>query len=83
MFNRKESSAMGSEGADSAVAKIGETAGMVWERLAAASEPVSLTGLAQQLDVPRDLVMQAIGWLAREDKVQIVEQGRTRKISLK
>ncbi len=74
---------MGGEGAVNAVAKIGETAGKVWQRLAAANEPVSLTGLAQQLNVPRDLVMQAIGWLAREDKVEIVEQGRTRKISLK
>jgi len=74
---------MGGEGTDSAVAKIGETAGLVWKRLADANEPVSLTGLAQQLNVPRDLVMQAIGWLAREDKVQIVEQGRTRRISLK
>jgi len=32
---------------------------------------------------PRDLVMQALGWLAREDKLSIEEEGRSRILSLK
>ena len=64
------------------VARIGETAGMVWRYLETAGSN-SVTGLAQELDVPRDLVMQAIGCLAREDKVEIRETGRTKTISIK
>jgi len=56
----------------------------------------SLTGLAPRLKEPRDLVMQAIGWLAAldkrvlglttmdgRDKVEILESGRTKTISLR
>ena len=66
----------------SPVARIGETAGQVWHYLDL-NGPISVTGLAQELEVPRDLAMQAIGWLAREDKVEITETGRTKLISLK
>jgi hypothetical protein len=61
---------------------VGQTAGIVWQHLASAG-PASLTGLAKEIAVPRDLVMQAIGWLAREDKVVITQNGRNRTISLK
>jgi hypothetical protein len=64
------------------VARIGATAGKVWHYLRD-NDSVSLTTLAQRLDEPRDLVMQAIGWLAREDKVEITESGRTKTISLR
>jgi predicted ArsR family transcriptional regulator len=64
------------------VARIGATAGKVWHFLEEHG-PISVTGLAQELEVPRDLVMQAIGWLAREDKVEITEEGRTKTIYLK
>jgi hypothetical protein len=43
---------------------------------------VSLAQLAKRIEQPRDIIMQAIGWLAREDKVRIEENGRTRYISL-
>jgi hypothetical protein len=66
----------------SPVARIGEAAGRVWHYLDEHG-PMSVTGLAQELDEPRDLVMQAIGWLAREDKVEITENGRTKTIALK
>ena len=61
---------------------VGHTAGIVWQYLASAG-PMSLTGLAKQIGVPRDLAMQAIGWLAREDKVVITQEGRSRTISLR
>ena len=64
------------------IARIGDTAGMVWNYLEQ-NGPMSVTGLAQELGEPRDLVMQAIGWLAREEKVEITEAGRTKTISLK
>jgi hypothetical protein len=64
------------------VQQIGEAAGQVWHVLAEEAAPLSLAQLAKRVDQPRDVIMQAIGWLAREDKVRIEENGRTRTISL-
>jgi hypothetical protein len=64
------------------VAKIGETAGDVWRHLEIQG-PTSLTAIAVELGQPRDLVMLALGWLAREDKIDIVEESRKRTVSLK
>ena len=64
------------------VEQIGETAGDVWHLLAAEHEPVSLTQLVKRIDQPRDVIMQAVGWLAREDKLIIEEKGRTRYVIL-
>ena len=61
--------------------QIGETAGQVWHELSE-NGAMSLAKLAKRLDAPRDLVMQAVGWLARENKIQIVEQKRVKTISL-
>ncbi|REJ66930.1 MAG: hypothetical protein DWQ31_12920 [Planctomycetota bacterium] len=66
---------------DSAVKQIGETAGEVWQLLDA-SGPLSMTQLIKQIDAPRDTVMQALGWLAREDKVHIEEEGRKKTVEL-
>lgn len=61
---------------------IGVTAGRVWNCLNENGR-MSLAKLTKELDCPRDVVMQAVGWLAREDKVAIDEEKRTRYISLK
>lgn len=61
--------------------QIGLTAGEVWHVLSD-NGGMSLAKLAKQIDVPRDVVMQAVGWLARENKIQIVEQKRVKTISL-
>lgn len=66
----------------SPVQRIGETAGVVWRYLQA-SGPVPLTTLTRDLDVPRDLLMQALGWLAREDKLDILETKRKKTVALK
>ena len=41
-----------------------------------------MTQLAKEVDAPRDRVMQAVGWLAREEKIRIDEQTRRKVISL-
>ncbi len=64
------------------VGQIGETARDIWHLLAEENEPISLAQLAKRIDQPRDIVMQAIGWLAREEKVNIEESGRTRYVTL-
>lgn len=60
---------------------IGEVAGHVWRELAKV-ETTSISKLVQSVDAPRDIVMQAIGWLARENKIEIIEKSRGRSISL-
>jgi Mn-dependent DtxR family transcriptional regulator len=49
--------------------KIGQTAGQIWEILNTKGE-VSLSQLPRLLKITSDLTYQALGWLAREDKVE-------------
>jgi len=63
------------------VEEIGIVAGLVWHYLAE-SNPVTLSRLARDLNMPRDLVMQAVGWLAREGKIAFHEGPRSKLISL-
>ena len=64
------------------VAHVGETAGVVWSVLNE-NGPLSMAKLVKAVGGPRDVVMQALGWLAREDKIWIEEEGRTRVVSLR
>jgi DNA-binding transcriptional ArsR family regulator len=64
------------------VAHIGETSGAVWKALAEKG-PLSMAKLVKAVGEPRDTVMQALGWLAREDKISIEEEGRSRIVSLR
>ncbi|HJN07929.1 MAG: winged helix-turn-helix domain-containing protein [Pirellulaceae bacterium] len=66
----------------SAIDQIGETAGEVWQCLDL-QESMSMAQLIKSIDAPRDVTMQAVGWLAREDKVEIDETTRGRQIRLK
>ena len=63
------------------IEQIGQTAGAVWQILADKGA-LTTARLVKEVGVPRDLVMQAIGWLAREDKIQ-VDDSRARVISLR
>jgi hypothetical protein len=61
--------------------QIGETAGAIW-RVLSNQGPLSTAKLIKAVEAPRDLVMQALGWLAREDKIQI-DDSRNRVVSLR
>jgi len=61
------------------VDQIGDTAGLVWNHLCE-NGPRTLNQLAKEVDAPRDVIMQAVGWLAREDKLSI-EEDRNRKVA--
>jgi predicted transcriptional regulator len=65
----------------SSIENIGEVAGSVWRALSEHG-PMSMTKLLKTVDEPRDTVMQAVGWLAREGKLQIDENGRNKSVSL-
>jgi len=64
------------------VEQIGQTAGEVWALLDE-NGPQSLAKTVKAVGKPRDLVMQSLGWLAREDKIEIVEEGRARVVKLR
>ena len=64
------------------VEQIGQTAGLVWHALNDGG-PQSLTKLAQTVGVRREAVLQAIGWLAREDKLWVEETKRARVFRLR
>jgi hypothetical protein len=66
----------------SCMTEIGETAGLVWTILSEKG-PMNLAKLVKTVDEPRDTVMQAIGWLAREDKLVFEENGRQRIVALR
>ena len=63
------------------VHQIGTVAGLVWQTLYE-EQPISVAKLARTVEAPRDIVMQAVGWLAREGKVDIEETSRGRVIRL-
>ena len=65
-----------------AVQQIGETAGAVWHALNE-NGSLSLAKLVEHVGGNRDVVMQAVGWLAREDKIDITETKRGRIVSLR
>ncbi len=66
----------------SCTAQIGEVAGEVWHALDK-SGPMTLVQLAKVVGAQRDTVMQAVGWLAREGKIEIEEVKRKRMIRLR
>ncbi len=61
---------------------IGETAGEVWKALVE-DGPMSLSKLVKTIGAPRDVVMQAVGWLAREDKISFEGTARNRQVALR
>lgn len=63
------------------IESIGVVAGLVWCYLDD-NGPVTLSRLARELDVPRDLAMQGVGWLAREGKVAFQEGPRNKLLVL-
>lgn len=73
---------MTTETLTSCVQQIGETAGDVWKVLDRQG-PVTIARLVKELEAPRDLVMQALGWLAREEKIGIEEESRSKVIYLR
>jgi len=62
--------------------KVGEAAGKVWQALSSEG-PQTVTQLKKQLNGSSEVVTFALGWLAREDKVEITQDKKTFKVKLK
>lgn len=65
------------------VEEIGHVAGEVWGALSTSHGGSSVAVLKKSVAAPADLVMLALGWLAREDKIVIDNSGRTPTVSLR
>ena len=64
------------------VKTIGDTAGLVWNFLRINGES-SLSTLEKKVEAPRSMVSMAVGWLAREGKIEVKDEKRAVRISLK
>jgi hypothetical protein len=62
--------------------QIGETAGKVWQLLNDEG-PQMPAQIKKKLNGSNELVSLAVGWLAREDKIEILSEKKSYKVSLK
>ncbi len=62
--------------------QVGEAAGQVWQTLTA-NGPMTLTQLKKKLNGQGDMLGYALGWLAREDKIDMLLQKKTLRLQLK
>jgi hypothetical protein len=62
--------------------EIGHVAGDVWGLLVRDGS-LTVAAIKKSIDAPPDLVLAAIGWLAREDKLEFSTQARSVKVSLR
>ena len=64
------------------ISEIGETAGRVW-RLLESDGPQTLDQVKKKLNAKSGLLEYALGWLAREDKIEFVPDKKTYRVHLK
>ncbi len=63
-------------------AEIGRAAGISWQYLEQHGE-TTLSKLKQGTKLSDQLLLMALGWLARENKLHFVQEKRSLKVSLK
>ena len=62
--------------------EIGDAAGRIWRYLDEHGE-MTLNKLKQGAKLPEQIVLMAIGWLAREGKLRLVREGKIVKVDLR
>ncbi len=62
--------------------RIGDVAGDVWTWLCDRGGEATVRAVEQGLESPQRLVDMAVGWLAREGKVELGRQGRAVRVRL-
>ena len=62
--------------------QVGETAGKIWQLLNEEG-PQTFPQLKKKLDGSGELLSFALGWLAREDKVDITQEKKIVTVALK
>jgi hypothetical protein len=61
---------------------VGEAAGKVWHALSK-DGPQTVTQLKTKLNGTSDVLNFALGWLAREDKIEITQDKKSFRVKLK
>jgi len=61
---------------------IGQAAGQVWTTLSQAEQPLTLTEVPKKANLKSPIAYQALGWLAREGKVEYRSKGRKTEVVL-
>jgi hypothetical protein len=61
---------------------VGETAGKIWEALSS-DGPQTVAQLKKKVNGKGDYVNYALGWLAREDKIDLVQDKKTVRVQLR
>lgn len=61
---------------------IGDAAGKIWHFLNE-NGPSTVTKMEKETGIAKNDIQRAIGWLAKEDKLNIETKGRVETISLK
>lgn len=62
--------------------EIGNAAGAIWQLLTDKG-PLPVTQLKRKAGLTDQLVLMAVGWLAREDKVEITKDRRGLRVGLR
>ena len=62
--------------------QVGETAGKIWKMLNERG-PLTLAQIKKGLNGTGELVVFALGWLAREDKVEISHEKKSFRVTLR
>lgn len=61
---------------------IGHAAGLVWKHLNENGDS-SVSKVAKETGINKNDIHRAIGWLAREEKINIEKKGRSEVLTLK
>lgn len=62
---------------------IGLSAGQIYNYLAGQEDQVTFSKLKKDLDLKGNFAELGLGWLAREEKIELAKNGNSIKISLK
>lgn len=62
--------------------EIGLAAGEIWNLLDSNGK-ASINKLSSEINKPNNIIYMGLGWLAREDKIEIVKSKKGTKVSLK
>ena len=64
-----------------AISEIGHTAGQVYD--ASVNQPVKSEDLVKSLGKDEKLILMALGWLARENRIEYLKMGKSVKVKVK
>lgn len=62
---------------------IGQSAGQIWNYLAENKGQATFTKIKKDLDLKGNFAELGLGWLAREDKIELAKSGNSLKIKLR